>query len=140
MQGVNTCGWGRPSVNNKHYINICQDIKNNMIYRRPKYRAIRTKIDGISFDSKAESYHYLILRALLDSEKIDELKVHPRYPIRINSVLVCHVELDFEYKDEEGNTHYVDVKGTDTAMSKLKRKMVEAYHNITVEIVKVRQN
>jgi hypothetical protein len=109
------------------------------MYKRNKFRAVKTTIDNIIFDSKMESYHYLILKQLADSGKVSNLEIHPKFPIYIKNKLVCKVILDFAYDDDIG-THYIDVKGMDTPISRLKRKMVEAEYDITVEVIKVKRN
>jgi hypothetical protein len=101
-----------------------------------KYKAKPLTVDGIRFDSTAEAKHYAELKILERAGEITELTVHPRYPIIINKRQVCIVELDFSYRDKEGHTHFIDCKGMDTAISKLKRKLVFAVHAITVEIVR----
>jgi hypothetical protein len=37
---------------------------------------------------------------------------------------------------EANKNCWVDVKGVDTAVSRLKRKLVKAFHNIDVEVVR----
>jgi len=101
-----------------------------------KYRAKPCVIDGTHFPSQAEGRRYQELRLMEKAGEISELEVHPRYPITINNQKVCIVELDFAYLDQAAQRHYVDCKGMDTALSKLKRKLIFAVHAITVEIVR----
>jgi len=105
-----------------------------MAYRRTrnKYGNVKVEIDGYKFDSKAEARRYGELKLL----KVAELEVHPKYPIMMRGLKVCDVILDFEYSDETG-MHYEDVKskGTDTAISRLKRRMVSAAYGITVDVI-----
>ena len=102
-----------------------------------KYGAETTAVDNIKFDSKAEARRYGELKLLERAREIFDLQIHPRYKIFISSHFICDVELDFAYIDRrDGRRHHEDVKGKDTPMSKLKRKMVEAAHNIKVEIIK----
>lgn len=107
--------------------------------RKPnKHGAVGRRIDGICFDSGAEAERYLELMLAQSAGRITDLKVHPSYPIEINGIKVCRVELDFEYSID-GCTVYEDVKGQDTPMSKLKRKMVSAQYGIDVTLVKRRR-
>lgn len=104
---------------------------------RNKYRAKATVVDGIRFDSMAESRRYVDLKLMERAGEIQELDVHPQYPIDINGHRICIVELDFRYYDtKRGGIVVEDVKGVDTVLSKLKRKMVAAQHDVKVEIVK----
>lgn len=104
-----------------------------------KYKAKPVNIDGIRFDSTAEALHYMDLKLLERTKDITGLQVHPRYPITINKQPICIVELDFVYRDKQGMPHIVDIKGHMTALSNLKRKMVEAAYGIKVELLRVKK-
>lgn len=102
-----------------------------------KYKAKRTEIDGKSFHSKREGQVYCQYKLLERAGEISHLQLQPKYPIVINGVKICDVFLDFQFRDKNGKLRVIDVKGFDTAMSKMKRKMVEAvYPGVKVEIVK----
>lgn len=118
-----------------------------------KYNAKKVKADGYTFDSKTEHGRYQELKLLLRAKEITKLEVHPVYKIsawRISGVgcgikgefpvtYVCDVELDFRYRDLKGRVVVEDVKGVDTALSKLKRKLVYAAHGVSVEVIKARK-
>lgn len=92
-----------------------------------KYNSRKVELDGYIFDSVAEYYRYRELRLLLLSGEISDLVIHPRFKIIHNSQLICSVIGDFGYI--EGSVSVVeDVKGFDTAMSRLKRKLIRAYY------------
>jgi Protein of unknown function (DUF1064) len=105
--------------------------------RKNKYGAVRCELDGYTFDSKRERDFYagnLVLR--LKAGEISELRVHPKFPIEINDIKVCDVEMDFVYRDvATARYHVIDVKGRDNALSKLKRRLFEAFTRMTVEII-----
>lgn len=110
---------------------------------RHKYGAVRQEADGHTFDSTREYERYVELKLLQRAKKIHELKVHPSWEIIINGVLVCVVELDFRYKMHVRDGVFgplvivaEDVKGVDNPLSKLKRKLLKAVHNIDVVLVK----
>jgi hypothetical protein len=104
-----------------------------------KHHAKPVKVDGHQFDSTVEAMRYGTLAILQRAGQITELVVHPVYPITINKQRVCVVELDFSYRDEKGLPRVEDVKGQDTPMSKLKRKMVEAAYGFEVSIIKIKR-
>jgi hypothetical protein len=106
--------------------------------KRQKYGNVRCELDGFWFDSKHERDYYagnLKLRVM--AGEISELKVHPKFPIEIKGVKVCDVEMDFSYRDiSEARYHLIDVKGRDNPLSRLKRKLLEAYTGLKVEIIR----
>lgn len=108
-----------------------------MFKRKNKFNAKKTWVDGQLCDSKKEAKHYAQLLILEKANEIVGLKLHPRYPILINGVKICNVVLDFEFIDLTTNKkRHIDVKGVYTSESKLRHKLLEATHNIKVEIWK----
>ena len=102
-----------------------------------KYRNVPTTVDGVRLDSKREAQRYLELKMLLRTKKISALEVHPRFSCVVRGLHVCDVILDFSYWDvERGQQVIEDVKGHDTVLSRLKRKLVHACHGINVEVIK----
>ena len=105
-----------------------------------KYRAIKTEVDGIMFDSKKEAKRYVELKEKLDAGIIADLRLQPKFDCIINGKKVCTYKADFEYLllDEIGPqgqiSHYVveDVKGFKTPTYRLKKKLVEALYPGTV--------
>lgn len=107
------------------------------------------RADGFIFGSADECVRYHELKLLQRIGDIRDLEVHPRYQITWpgTDTKICVVELDFRYKKWPGvdlDSRYPspwteiveDFKGCDTALSKLKRKLVEAAYGITVVLVR----
>ena len=109
-----------------------------MIWRKRanKYNARKVRYDGYVFDSLRECEHYKELKLRLYAKEITLLQVHPQYSIDIAGVHIGTVILDFAYRDNKGVIHYEDTKGKDTALSRFKRKCVQAQYSIVVEVVK----
>jgi hypothetical protein len=106
-------------------------------FRRHKYNARKVEQDGYSFDSQAEARYYQQLKLRQKVGEIDSLAVHPTIKVQNGGVKICNVILDFYFWDRRTNKNcYVDVKGVDTAVSRLKRKLVKAFYNIDVEVVR----
>ena len=104
-------------------------------FRRSKYGAIRTVVDNITFDSKAEARRYGELKWMEKVGDVSEIIVHPHFSISVNGILICMVELDFQYLAKDKRT-FEDVKGRDNALSRLKRKLVEAQYGIKVKLIR----
>jgi hypothetical protein len=102
--------------------------------RRPhKYHAVPTVVDGIRFASKAEAKRYRDLKLLQHAGEIEDLQLQPRWPCVVNDIKVCTYVADFKYWCTlQGCEIIEDVKGMPTPVYKLKKKLVEALHDITI--------
>ena len=131
-----------------------------MVRKRHKYSAKRVFEDGIMFDSKWEHKRYRELKLLQTAGEISDLEIHPSYLIewpllerRVGppepedendpcypypNTRICTVILDFRYVDAQGYVRVEDTKGVRTALSNLKRKLVEAAHGIKVDVIEGR--
>ena len=95
-----------------------------------KYKAKKTVIDGITFDSKAEAKRYQELKLLERAGQIKHLSLQPRFTLQEGFVNVhtgkkermIEYVADFMYL--ENNVIIVeDCKGFKTADYKIKRKL-----------------
>ncbi len=104
--------------------------------KAPKYRNIKTVVDGITFDSIKESRRYGELKLLERSGRITGLQVQPSFRIVVNDCLICTYKADFCYTTEtphaEGLLVVEDVKGFKTPVYRLKKKLMLAVHGIIV--------
>lgn len=103
-----------------------------------KYRAKKTEVDGHVFDSKREAARYAELKMMQHQGVIERLELQPVYQISINTRPVCKYIADFRYWCNTRQRYVVeDVKGVQTAVFRLKKKLVEAqYYPIKIEVVK----
>lgn len=102
-----------------------------------KFKNIPVYHDGERFDSKRELAYFLDFKLLQRAGKITSLKRQPKFDCIVNDRKVCSYRADFEFI-EDGRRRVIDVKSPATAKTKdfrIKKKLVEALHNITVEIV-----
>ena len=104
--------------------------------RRHKYGAKKTVVDGITFDSKAESEEYARLKQLERVGHVRKLKLQPRYPLVVDGLLICHYVADFAYFDMlRGGTRVIDVKGVRTPEYLIKKKLFEALYRQRIDEV-----
>ena len=95
-----------------------------------KFKAIQTEVDGIKFLSKKEARYYSELKLrMLAGEVIFFLR---QTPFHLTGNVTYRV--DFTEFHSDGTIHFVDVKGLQTPMFKLKKKQVEALYPIKIEI------
>jgi len=111
-----------------------------------KYRNVRVRIDGITFDSLREAARYGELKLLQGAGLIRDLEVHPVYALQVLELTeatappwVIHTvgtyAPDFRYHVEvTGQVIIEDVKSppTRTDLYVWKKKHVEAQYGITI--------
>jgi hypothetical protein len=100
-----------------------------------KYKANGRRIDGKWFASGAEADRYEQLKVMAEGQAIERLRLQVPFAIQINGKHVCNYVADFTYyiSTPHGLEHVVeDVKGFPTTEYRLKKKLVEAYHQIII--------
>ena len=98
-----------------------------------KYNAVKTTINGITFDSKRESIRYQELLLLQRAGQIRDLALQVPFAIVVNGKKICKYIADFQYVDvATGKTVVEDSKGVRTQTYVLKRKLVEAIYAIKI--------
>lgn len=98
-----------------------------------KYRAKPVTFDGYRFASQMEWRRYLQLKILSQNGNIKELKLQPRFDLTINGHKICTYVADFSYQ-ENGTEIVEDVKGVETPVFKLKRKLMRALLGIELRL------
>lgn len=97
-----------------------------------KYNNKKCTYKGIKFDSIGERDRYKQLELMQCSGEIANLNVQTKFPIIVNEVKICTYIADYTYKDKQGNYIVEDFKGVQTAIFKLKKKLMLAVHGIDV--------
>ena len=104
-------------------------LKTKKKKKKSKYKAVKTKVNGIKFDSKKEARRYKELKILEKADEIKSLELQPRFLLqekfKYNGKTIRKIEYvaDFRYIDEKGNTVVEDVKGMKTEVYKIKKKI-----------------
>lgn len=97
--------------------------------KKSKYRAKAVHIDGIRFASQKEGQRYKELKLMLSAGEIEDLKLQPRFPLRVEGQLICVYVADFRYWEPSTASDVVeDVKGYRTNEYKLKAKLFKAIY------------
>ena len=103
-----------------------------------KYNAIKTTVDGITFDSQAEARRYQELKLLERSGEITGLELQPTFDIlpkhkdiEGKTVRSMNYRADFRYLSG-GQLIVEDVKGMKTQVYRLKKKLVEYIYKIKI--------
>lgn len=99
--------------------------------RVSKYRAVKTVVDGVTFDSKREAARYAELRLLEKRGFIRQLELQPEFKFQIDGKPIFKYRADFRYFEGEGRV-IEDVKGVRTAVYRIKKKIIEAAFNVRI--------
>ena len=100
-----------------------------------KFRNIITEIDGIKFDSKAESQRYGELNMMLRGGLIHGFEMQVPYDLEVNEIHICRYIADFVVTWPDGVITVEDVKGVQTPDFKLKKKLMWAIHGIKIILI-----
>lgn len=103
--------------------------------RMNKYHARKTVLDNVTFDSAREARRYQELCLLERAGAIHNLELQPRFDLVVNGKKCGFYRADFRYVGANGLVHIEDAKGVRTAVYRLKKRIVEALHGITIEEV-----
>lgn len=108
-----------------------------MKYGWSKYRARRTTVDGITFDSRKEANRYLMLKGMEEDGAIENLRRQVRYEL-IPAFDVdgkhyrpVYYVADFVYS-ENGKEVVEDVKGMMTDVYRLKSKLFARRYGMSI--------
>lgn len=99
--------------------------------KKSKYRNIPTIVDGIRFHSKKEAEWYQKIKASVQELHIKYFLRQVPFHLPGNTKYLA----DFMVVYVDGSIEFIDVKGRDTPMSKMKRKMVKDLYGIEIIIV-----
>lgn len=107
-----------------------------------KYYNQKTIVDGIPFDSKKEANRYCELKLLEKAKKIEDLKLQPKFVLQEGfkkdgvtyRPIIYIADFSYVYKSR---MVVEDVKGVETEVFKLKRKLFEHnYPYMKLELIK----
>lgn len=117
-----------------------------------KYRNIKTTVDGITFDSKAEARRYQELQLELAAGEIRNLKLQPEFHVQEGYVdpetgqrvkpikYIADFSYERHWKQAEGMEGWMriveDVKGHETDVFKLKYQMMIEKFGIWVDVIR----
>ena len=109
-----------------------------------KYRNVRQKYDGRTWDSKKELAYYIALKEQLKQGKIKDLIIQPEFVLMQGyrnkftgkKIRDIRYRADFQFYDvEQGRTRLVDTKGFSTEIFKIKAKLFgSVYPDIELEL------
>lgn len=97
-----------------------------------KYRNKPAETDGIRFASRKEARRYGDLKLMERIGEIHDLRLQPRFPLRVNGKLICTYVADFQYTTKSGLRIVEDAKGYRTREYIHKSRLFEALNGFPV--------
>ena len=95
---------------------------------RSKYGAIKTKVDGHTFDSKKEAEFYCNLKLRLQAKDIKGFCLQPIFILAEG----LKYKADFIVFNNDGTTEVIDIKGFKTKEYIAKKKVFEDKYNLKI--------
>lgn len=95
---------------------------------RSKYGAVKTQIDGHTFDSKKEADYYMELKMRLLAGEIRGYCLQPIFILSTN----LKYKADFIVFNNDGTTDIIDVKGFKTKEYIAKKKILEDKYKLKI--------
>ena len=96
--------------------------------RKSKYNAVKTTVDGITFDSKKEAHIYEVLK----------LRPEVKFILRQIPFMIpggFKHRVDFMLYHHDGTVSFAEAKEYDNRLGNLKRRQVEEIYGITIEVL-----
>src|ERR1035441_5685564 len=97
-----------------------------------KFRNVKVEVDGRVFDSKKEAARYVELKQLLQAHQIQAFECQKKYPYQVvyqaNGMIYskkAFYRADFTVHHTNGQIDVEDVKGRETDVFKLKKRIIK---------------
>lgn len=102
-----------------------------------KYGAKKVTVDGITFDSKAESIYYQLHKDNPNMKMQEKFVLMDKFRLKGKAYREIAYKPDFTFYDEEGNlVKVIDVKGMILPEFKIKAKLFANRYGIPITIAK----
>lgn len=95
-----------------------------------KYHAIKTTVDGITFDSRKEANYYCELKMLKQAGEVLEIELQvpyelqPKYWYKGKAIRAITYVADFMVTYADGRIEVIDTKGVRTEAYKIKKRLL----------------
>jgi hypothetical protein len=122
---------------------LCISCQHRHERKKPAWCQSCGQKEFLKFDSRAELNRFGELTLMVRAGLIRNLETQVRFPIRVNSMLICTYVADFcYYENDELVVEDVKANTQDkyalTDVFKIKRKLLGAVHGIKIKIIKRR--
>lgn len=94
--------------------------------KRNKYRAVKQTYNGYSYHSIKEAEYAAILDWRIKGKDVKSWTRQHKLELRVNGALICKYYIDFRAVLTDGTIEYIEVKGFETDLWRLKWKLTAA--------------
>lgn len=101
-----------------------------------KYRSVSSSYNGIQFHSKAECAYAIELDMRKKAGDIKDWSRQIKVSLDVNGYHITNYFVDFEITHNDDSSELIEVKGFETEVWRLKRKLLEATYLFQNPLVK----
>ena len=94
--------------------------------KKNKYGAKKQTYNGYSYHSIKEANYAVTLDWRVKAKEVKEWTRQHKLELRVNGQLICKYYIDFRAELTDGTIEYIEVKGFETDMWRLKWKLTNA--------------
>lgn len=94
-----------------------------------KYKNVKTEVNGITYHSKLEGKYAFELNARMLAGEIKEWERQVKIDLSVGGHHICNYYVDFAITHLDETREYVEVKGFETEVWRLKWKLFEALYS-----------
>jgi len=130
------CGAGfiPRKIGQKHCSPTCQNhyIATKEKVGKGKFNASTTSYNGYNYMSKKEAGYAMELDYRVKAGEIKSWTRQHKFELMVEGVMVCKYYIDFRAELTDGSVEYIEVKGFETDLWRLKWKITEAtFHHLS---------
>lgn len=105
--------------------------------RKNKYNNLLTEYKGVKYHSRLEARYAALLDIREKAKEVENIKRQEKFPLEVNGEKIGTYIADFSFFDKAQKVNrVVDIKGVETDLFKIKKKLVKAIYGIDIEIIK----
>lgn len=94
-----------------------------------KYKALKSEVNGITYHSKLEGKYAFELNARFLAKEIKNWERQVKISLDVNGRHIANYFIDFVVYHLDGTTEYVEVKGFETDVWRMKWRLFEALYS-----------
>ena len=106
-----------------------RDTYLNGFRKKSKYKNVKQEYKGKKYDSKFEAKIAQDLDWQLESGELIKVERQVKIPLTVNGIFICNYYVDFKVTDKHGGVKYIEAKGLETDVFKIKKKLLLATLN-----------